>query len=52
MRECTAIKNFLTEYKFIILRSKHPTVLFTDDKPEIFLFTQKSKPKIEFKDFN
>ena len=32
------------EYEFLILRSKHPTVLFTDHKPIIFLFTQKSNP--------
>ena len=43
MRECTAIKYTLTEYEFLILLgSKHPTVLFTDHKPIIFLFTQKS----------
>ena len=28
----------------MILGSKHPTVLFTDHKPIIFLFTQKSNP--------
>ena len=44
MRECTAIIYTLTEYEFLILRSKHPTVLFTDEKPIIFLFTQKSNP--------
>ena len=44
MRECTAIINTLTEYEFLILGSKHPTVLFTDHKPIIFLFTQKSNP--------
>ena len=44
MRECTAILYTLTEYDFLILGSKHPTVLFTDHKPIIFLFTQKSKP--------
>ena len=42
MRECTAILYTLTEYEFLILGSKHPTVLFTDHKPIIFLFTQKS----------
>ena len=42
MRECTAIIYTLTEYEFLILGSKHPTVLFTDHKPIIFLFTQKS----------
>ena len=44
MRECTAIKYTLTEYEFLILGSKHPTVLFTDHKPILFLFTQKSNP--------
>ena len=44
MRECTAIIYTLTEYKFSILGSKHPTVLFTDHKPIVFLFTQKSNP--------
>ena len=39
MRECTAIIYTLTEYEFLILGSKHPTVLFTDHKPIIFLFT-------------
>ena len=44
MRECTAIIYTLTEYEFLILGSKHPTVLFTDLKPIIFLFIQKSNP--------
>ena len=44
MRECTAIIYTLTEYEFLILGSKHPTVLFTDHKPTIFLFTQRSNP--------
>ena len=44
MRECTAILYTLTEYEFLILGSKHQTVLFTDHKPIIFLFTQKSNP--------
>ena len=44
MRECRAIKYTLTEYEVLILESKHPTVLFTDHKPIIFLFTQKSNP--------
>ena len=44
MRECTAIIHTLTEYEFLILRSKHPTVLFTDHKPIVFLLTQKSIP--------
>ena len=44
MRECTAIIYTLTEYEFLIHGSKHPTILFTDHKPIIFLFTQKSNP--------
>ena len=44
MRESTAIIYTLTEYEFLILGSKHPTVLFTDHKPIIVLFTQKSNP--------
>ena len=44
MRECTAIMYTLTKYEFLILGSKHPTVLFTDQKPIIFLFKQKSNP--------
>ena len=43
MRECTAIIYTLTEYEFLILGSKHPTVLFTDHKPNFF-FTLKSNP--------
>ena len=42
MRECTAIIYTLTEYQVLIFGSKHPTNLFTDHKPIIFLFTQKS----------
>ena len=44
MRECTAIIHTLTESEFLILASKHSTVLFKDHKPIIFLFTQKSNP--------
>ena len=44
MRECTALIYTLTEYEFLLLGSKHPTVLFTDHKTIIFLFTQKSNP--------
>ena len=44
MREWTAIIYTLTEYEFLILGSKHPTVQFTDHKPIIFPFTQKSNP--------
>ena len=43
MRECTAIIYTLTEYEFLILGSKHPTVLFTDHKPIIFSFYPKVK---------
>ena len=48
MRECTAIIYTLTEYEFLILGSKHPTVLFTDHKLKNFLFTQKSNPHYRF----
>ena len=41
MRECSATIHTLTENDFLILRSKHPTVLFTDHKPKFFLVTQK-----------
>ena len=44
MRKCTAIIYTLTEYEFLILGSKHPTVLFTDHKPIILIITQKSNP--------
>ena len=44
MRECTAIIYTLTENEFLILGSKHSIVRFTDHKPIIFLFTQKSNP--------
>ena len=44
MRVCTAIKYNFIEYEFLSLGSKHPTVLFTDHKPIMFLFTQKSIP--------
>ena len=42
MRECTAIIHLFTKNEFVILGSNHPTVQFTDHKPIIFLFTQKS----------
>ena len=43
MREWTAIINTFIKYThFLIFGSKHPTSLFTDHKPIIFLFTQKS----------
>ena len=34
----------LLQNDFLIIGSKHPTVLFTDHKPIIFLLTQKSNP--------
>ena len=51
MRECTAIIHTLTEYEFLILGSKHPTVLFKAHKPIIFLFTQKSNANRIFSRF-
>ena len=42
MRECKVIIYTLTEDEFLILGSKHPTVLFTDHKPITFRFTRKS----------
>ena len=44
MRECTAIIHILTENEILMIGSKHPTVFFTDHKPIILLFTQKSNP--------
>ena len=45
MRECTAIIYTLTKNEFLLLGSKHPTVLlFTDHKHIIFLSTQKPNP--------
>ena len=44
MRERTAIIYTITEYEFLILGSRHPTVLFTDHRPNMFLFTQKLNP--------
>ena len=44
MRECTAVIYTPTEYEFLILESKHPTVLFTDHQPVIILLSQKSNP--------
>ena len=45
MRKCTAIIYNLTENEFLILGTKHPTVLYTNHKPKIFLFFTKIKPK-------
>ena len=42
--ECSSIFFALTEYEFLFTGSNHPIVLFTDDKPIIYLFTQKNKP--------
>ena len=44
MKECIAIIYTLTEYGFSTLRSKIPTVPFTDHKTIIFLITQKTNP--------
>ena len=52
MRECTAIIYTLTEYEFLILGSKHPTVLFTDHKPIIFFSHRNLTQTTEFTDFN
>ena len=52
MRERTAIRYTLTEYEFLILGSKHPTVLFTDRKSIIFLLHKNQIQTIEFTDFN
>ena len=44
IREWSAIIIPLTEYGFLLTGSRHPTVLFTDPKPKLYLFTQKNKP--------
>ena len=44
MRECRSIIYTLTENEILILGSKHPKTHFTDHKPILFLFTQKSNP--------
>ena len=48
MRECTAIIYTLTEYEFLLLGSKQPTVLFTDHNSTNFLFTQNSIYRFQF----
>ena len=45
MRECTAVIYTLIENEFLIIGSKHPTVLFTDHKP-IFFFLTKIQSKL------
>ena len=52
MRECTAIKYNLTEYEFLILGSKQPTLLLTDHNPIIFFLNKNQIQTIEFIDFN
>ena len=52
MRECTAIIHILTEYEFLILGSKHPTVLFTDHKPINFFLHINQIQTIKFIGFN
>ena len=49
MRECTAIIYTLTEYEFLILGSKHPTVLFTDHTNYFSLYTktQSKSPSLQ-----
>ena len=44
IRECSAIIFAITEYEFLLTGSNHPIVLFTDNKPIIYLFTQKNTP--------
>ena len=45
MRECTAIIYTLTDYEFLILGSKHPTVLFFQIiNQKSFVFIKKSNP--------
>ena len=44
MRECTAIIYTHKEYDFLILGSKHQTVLFTDHTFITFLITQNPNP--------
>ena len=43
IRECSAIIFALTEYEFLLTGSNHPIVLFTENKPIIYLFTQRNK---------
>ena len=52
MRDCTAIIYTLTEHEFPILRSKHPTVLFTDQKPNIFFLHKNQTKIVEFIGFS
>ena len=52
IRECSAIVIALTQYEFLVTGSNHPIVLFTDHKPNIYLFTQKNKPNHRVYDFN
>ena len=48
MRECTAIIYTLKDFELLIFGAKHPTVLLTDHKLIIFLFTQKSNSNHRF----
>ena len=52
MRDCTAVKYKLTDYEFLILGSKHPTVLFIDHKPRIFFLHKNQTQTIVFIDLN
>ena len=44
LRDCSAIINALSEYEFLIQGSKRPMIFYTDHKPNLILFTQKSNP--------
>ena len=49
MRECTAILYTLTGYEFLVLGSKHPTILFTGHKSIIFSLHRILISTIEYK---
>ena len=51
MRECTAVIYTLTEYEFLILRSKHPTDIQIKNHKSFFLHKNQTQT-IEFIDFN
>ena len=53
MRECTAIIYTLTEYEFLILGSKHPTVFIHRPQNQSFFFSHRNLTQTtEFTDFN
>ena len=43
-RECSVIIFSLKAYEFLLTGSEHPNIKFSDQKPIIYLFTQKNKP--------